>query len=96
MLVTPAFVPLIRRFWLSQAFVLPLASVSVLPRVAPYTSDLGEEVRLAFAFTSPTMEPLAVYAALQEGDTHTATTFALLSAALCLTVCTLAARLGQK
>lgn len=39
--------------------------------------------------------PLAVYAALMEGNTHTAAVFAALSASLCLTVCVLAARLTR-
>lgn len=40
--------------------------------------------------------PLAVYAALQEGDTHAAGVLAAVSAALCLVVCLLAARLVRK
>lgn len=39
--------------------------------------------------------PLAIYDAVLSGDTHTAGLFAILSAALCLTVCALAARLGR-
>lgn len=39
--------------------------------------------------------PLAIYDAVLTGDTHTAAVFAALSAALCLTVCVLAARLGR-
>ena len=39
--------------------------------------------------------PLAIYDAVLSGDTRTAALFAVLSAALCLTICTLAARLGR-
>ena len=39
--------------------------------------------------------PLAIYDAVLSGDTHTAGLFAALSAALCLTVCVLASRLGH-
>ena len=39
--------------------------------------------------------PLAIYDAVLAGDTHTAGVFTVISAALCLSVCTLAARLGR-
>ena len=39
--------------------------------------------------------PLAIYDAVLSGDSHTAALFAALSAALCLTVCVLAARLSR-
>jgi len=39
--------------------------------------------------------PLAIYDATLSGDTHTAAAFAAISAALCLTICVLAARLGR-
>ncbi|MGI4792416.1 MAG: molybdate ABC transporter permease subunit [Janthinobacterium lividum] len=39
--------------------------------------------------------PLAIYDAVLSNDTHTALVFTLISASLCLIVCTLAARLGR-
>lgn len=39
--------------------------------------------------------PLAIYDAVLSGDTHTAAVFTALSAALCLTVCVLSARLAR-
>ena len=39
--------------------------------------------------------PLAIYDATLSGDTHTAAAFSAISAALCLTICVLAARLGR-
>jgi molybdate transport system permease protein len=39
--------------------------------------------------------PLAIYDATLSGDTHTAAAFAAISAALCLTVCVLAAKVGR-
>ena len=39
--------------------------------------------------------PLAIYDAVLSGDTHTAAVFTTISVALCLTICTLAARLGR-
>jgi len=89
------FVPLCRHI------LLPLARPGLIAGLtlafARALGDFGATLMVAGDTPGITRTmPLAVYAALQEGDTHTATTFALLSAALCLTVCTLAARLGQK
>ncbi len=39
--------------------------------------------------------PIAIYDAVLSGDTHTAAVFTAISISLCLTVCTLAARLGR-
>ena len=39
--------------------------------------------------------PIAIYDAVLSGDTHTAAVFAAISVSLCLTVCTLAARVGR-
>lgn len=39
--------------------------------------------------------PIAIYDAVLSGDTHTAAVFTVISVSLCLTVCTLAARLGR-
>jgi len=39
--------------------------------------------------------PIAIYNAVLSGDTHTAAVFTAISISLCLTVCTLAARLGR-
>jgi len=39
--------------------------------------------------------PIAIYDAVLSGDTHTAAVFTIISVSLCLTICTLAARLGR-
>ncbi len=89
------FVPLCRYI------LLPLARPGLIAGLtlafARALGDFGATLMVAGDTPGITRTmPLAIYAALQEGDTHTATIFALLSAALSLTVCTLAARLGQK
>ena len=89
-------------FWpLCRYILLPLARPGLIAGLtlafARALGDFGATLMVAGDTPGVTRTlPLAVYAALSEGDTHTAGVLAAVSAALCLTVCTLAARLGQK
>ena len=80
--------------------LLPLARPGLIAGLtlafARALGDFGATLMVAGDTPGQTQTmPLAIYDAVLSGDTHTAAAFAALSAALCLTVCVLAARLGR-
>ncbi len=88
-------------FWPVLRFILlPLARPGLIAGTtlafARALGDFGATLMVAGDTPGQTQTmPLAIYDAVQSGDAHTAAAFAALSAALCLTVCVLAARLGR-
>ena len=88
-------------FWATLRFILlPLARPGLVAGTtlafARALGDFGATLMMAGDTPGQTQTmPLAIYDAVLTGDTHTAAVFAALSAALCLTVCVLAARLGR-
>lgn len=88
-------------FWAALRFILlPLARPGLVAGTtlafARALGDFGATLMVAGDTPGQTQTmPLAIYDAVLSGDTHTAAAFAALSAALCLTVCVLAARLGR-
>jgi len=89
-------------FWAIARFVLlPLARPGLVAGTtlafARALGDFGATLMVAGDTPGQTQTvPLALYDAVQAGDTHTAGVFAAVSAALCLTVCVLAARLVRR
>jgi len=87
--------------WQTLRFILlPLARPGLVAGTtlafARALGDFGATLMVAGDTPGQTQTmPLAIYDAVLTGDTHTAAVFAALSAALCLTVCVLAARLGR-
>ncbi len=88
-------------FWAALRFIiLPLARPGLIAGTtlafARALGDFGATLMVAGDTPGRTQTmPLAIYDAALSGDTHTAAAFAALSAALCLTVCVLAARLSH-
>ena len=88
-------------FWAILGLVLlPLAQPGLLAGVtlafARALGDFGATLMVAGDTPGRTQTmPLAIYDAALLGDTHTAAAFAALSAALCLTICVVAAKLGR-
>jgi molybdate transport system permease protein len=90
-----AFLPLLR------FVLLPLARPGLIAGTtlafARALGDFGATLMVAGDTPGQTQTmPLAIYDAVLSGDTHSAAIFAALSAALCLTVCALAARLSSR
>ncbi len=89
-------------FWATLRFILlPLARPGLIAGMtlafARALGDFGATLMVAGDTPGQTQTmPLAIYDAVLAGDPHTAAVFAALSAALCLTVCVLAARLGRR
>ncbi len=87
--------------WQTLRFILlPLARPGLVAGTtlafARALGDFGATLMVAGDTPGQTQTmPLAIYDAVLTGDTHTAAVFAALSAALCLTVCVLAARLAR-
>ncbi len=88
-------------FWQTGRYILlPLARPGLIAGVtlafARALGDFGATLMVAGDTPGQTQTmPLAIYDAVLSGDAHTAAVFAALSAALCLTVCVLASRLGR-
>ncbi len=85
---------------LAKDIYLPLARPGLLAGVtltfARALGDFGATLMVAGDTPGRTQTmPLAIYDAVLSGDTHTAAVFSALSLALCLTVCTFAARWGR-
>ena len=80
--------------------LLPLARPGLLAGTtlafARALGDFGATLMVAGDTPGQTQTlSLAIYDAVLAGDTHTAALFTIISLALCLTLCTLAARLGR-
>lgn len=80
--------------------ILPLARPGLIAGTtlafARALGDFGATLMVAGDTPGQTQTlPLAIYDAVLAGDTHTAAVFTVLSLALGLTICTLAARLGR-
>ncbi len=80
--------------------LLPLARPGLIAGTtlafARALGDFGATLMVAGDTPSQTQTmPIAIYDAVLSGDTHTAAVFTAVSVSLCLTVCTLAARLGR-
>ena len=85
---------------LCRFILLPLARPGLIAGTtlafARALGDFGATLMVAGDTPGQTQTlPLAIYDAVLAGDTHTAAIFTVLSVALCLTLCTLAARLGR-
>ena len=85
---------------LARDIYLPLARPGLLAGTtlafARALGDFGATLMVAGDTPGRTQTmPLAIYDAVLSGDTHTAAVFSTLSLALCLTVCTFAARWGR-
>jgi len=85
---------------LCRFILLPLARPGLIAGTtlafARALGDFGATLMVAGDTPGQTQTlPIAIYDAVLSGDTHTAAVFTALSVALCLTVCTLAARLGR-
>lgn len=87
-------------FALCRFILLPLARPGLLAGTtlafARALGDFGATLMVAGDTPGQTQTlSLAIYDAVQAGDTHTAAVFTVLSISLCLTLCTLAARFGR-
>jgi len=85
---------------LAKDIYLPLARPGLIAGTtlafARALGDFGATLMVAGDTPGQTQTmPIAIYDAVLSGDTHTAAVFTVLSVSLCLTVCTLAARLGR-
>ena len=85
---------------LCRFILLPLARPGLLAGTtlafARALGDFGATLMVAGDTPGQTQTlSLAIYDAVQSGDTHTAAVFTAVSVSLCLTLCTLAARLGR-
>jgi len=83
-----------------QHIYLPLARPGLIAGTtlafARALGDFGATLMVAGDTPGQTQTmPIAIYDAVLSGDTHTAAVFTIISVSLCLTVCTLAARLGR-
>jgi len=88
-------------FWaVLRSVLLPLACPGLIAGTtlafARALGDFGATLMVAGDTPDRTQTmPLAIYDATLSGDTHTAAAFAAISAALCLAVCLLAAKIGR-
>ena len=87
-------------FALCRFILLPLARPGLIAGTtlafARALGDFGATLMVAGDTPGQTQTlSIAIYDAVQSGDTHAAATFTAVSVALCLTVCTLAARMGR-
>jgi molybdate transport system permease protein len=85
---------------LAKDIYLPLARPGLIAGTtlafARALGDFGATLMVAGDTPGQTQTmPIAIYDAVLSGDTHTAAVFTVISVSLCLTVCTLAARLGR-
>jgi len=86
--------------YIFQHIYLPLARPGLIAGTtlafARALGDFGATLMVAGDTPGQTQTmPIAIYDAVLSGDTHTAAVFTVISVSLCLTVCTLAARLGR-
>ena len=87
-------------FSLCRYILLPLARPGLVAGTtlafARALGDFGATLMVAGDTPGQTQTlPIAIYDAVLAGDTHTAAVFTAVSVSLCLTLCTLAARLGR-
>ena len=85
---------------LARDIYLPLARPGLIAGTtlafARALGDFGATLMVAGDTPGQTQTmPIAIYDAVLSGDTHTAAVFTAISISLCLTICTLAARLGR-
>ncbi len=85
---------------LARDIYLPLARPGLIAGTtlafARALGDFGATLMVAGDTPGQTQTmPIAIYDAVLSGDTHTAAVFTVISISLCLTICTLAARLGR-